>query len=198
MMARRIPRQDRSAATVDAILDAVVRILKRQGLEGITTNRVAEVAGVSIGTLYQYFEDKRAIYVALHHRHVEAIDWVMQTVFIEQARSSLEDLVRALVETMVDAHANDPELYALLAHEVPHRGEGTRAFARRFHGACWLALSGHQRELGKGRDVDALAFVVMEMIDALCHGAVLRRPAAVSLDAAKGEAVRAVMAYLRG
>jgi AcrR family transcriptional regulator len=64
----------RSHQTVEAILHAVIRILKREGFEAITTNRIAEVAGVSIGSVYQYFPDKRAIFVALHQRHIEQID----------------------------------------------------------------------------------------------------------------------------
>jgi AcrR family transcriptional regulator len=57
---RRQPQQRRARQTVEAILDAVVRILKREGFQAITTNRVAEVAGVSIGSLYQYFPDRPA------------------------------------------------------------------------------------------------------------------------------------------
>jgi AcrR family transcriptional regulator len=71
---RRKPQQYRWHQTVEAILHAVIRILKREGFEAITTNRIAEVAGVSIGSVYQYFPDKRAIFVALHQRHIEQID----------------------------------------------------------------------------------------------------------------------------
>jgi AcrR family transcriptional regulator len=73
---RRHPRQDRAQQTVEAILDGVVRILKREGFAAITTNHIAEIAGVSIGSLYQYFPDKSAIFVALHGRHIEEIDRV--------------------------------------------------------------------------------------------------------------------------
>jgi len=52
---RRRPKQNRAHQTVDAILDAVVRVLKREGFKAVTTSRVAEVAGVSIGSVYQYF-----------------------------------------------------------------------------------------------------------------------------------------------
>ena len=55
---RRIPRSPLGSATVDAILGAVERILERDGIDGLTTNHVAEMAGVSIGSLYQYFPNK--------------------------------------------------------------------------------------------------------------------------------------------
>jgi AcrR family transcriptional regulator len=194
---RRRPKQRRARQTVEAVLDAVVRLLKRDGSQAITTNRIAEVAGVSIGSVYQYFPDKRAIFTALHQRHVDQIDRMVQTKLVEHAASSIEELVRAMVEAMVEAHATDPELYELLMTEVPHRADGTRDFAVRLHGAFLLAISSRAHELKKRRDLDKVVFVVTHMVEALSHGAVLRRPARMSLKEAKEEAVRAVLAYLR-
>jgi AcrR family transcriptional regulator len=193
----RQPRQRRARQTVEAILDAVVRVLKRDGVDAVTTNRIAEVAGVSIGSVYQYFPDKRAIFVALHRRHLEQIDRMVETKLIEQAASPLDLLVRAMVEAMIDAHANDPELYELLLTEVPHRAEGTRDFAVRLHGAFRLAIEARAHEFKTRRDLDLVVFVVTHMVEALSHGAVLRRPPRLSLATAKEEAVRAVAAYLR-
>jgi len=67
------PRQQRSAATVDAIFAATVQILEREGQEAFNTNRVASVAGVSIGTLYQYFADKDGILLGLAEREAARI-----------------------------------------------------------------------------------------------------------------------------
>jgi AcrR family transcriptional regulator len=194
---RRQPKQRRARQTVEAVLDAVIRLLKRGGSDALTTNRIAEVAGVSIGSLYQYFPDKRAIFTALHQRHIDQIDRMVQTKLVEHAASSIEDLVRAMVEAMVDAHATDPELYELLMAEVPHRADGTRDFAVRLHGAFLLAISSRAHELKRRRDLDKVVFVVTHMVEALSHGAVLRRPAGMSLKDAKEEAVRAILAYLR-
>ena len=193
---RRRPKQHRARQTVEAVLDAVVRLLKRDGSKAITTNRIAEVAGVSIGSVYQYFPDKRAIFTALHQRHVDQIDRMVQTKLVEHATSSIEELVRAMVEAMVEAHAIDPELYELLMTEVPHRADGTRDFAVRLHGAFLLAISSRAHELKKRRDLDKVVFVVTHMVEALSHGAVLRRPARMSLKDAKEEVVRAILAYL--
>jgi len=193
---RRRPKQRRAQQTVEAILDAVVRVLKREGFEAITTNRIAEVAGVSIGSVYQYFPDKRAIFIALHQRHIEQIDRLFERTFIEHAGSSLEVLIRAMVEAMVDAHASDPELSELMMMEVPHRAGGTRDFSVRLHGAFLLAISSGAPWLRKRRDLNKVVFVVTHMIEALCHGAVLHRPPGLSLGEAKAEIVRAVQAYL--
>jgi AcrR family transcriptional regulator len=194
---RRRPQQRRAQETVESVLDAVIRILKREGPCAMTTNRIAEVAGISIGSVYQYFPDKHAIFIALHERHIHQIDRLVQSTLVEHGTSSLEDLMRAMIEAMVEAHTTDPELYELLLTQVPHRTDGSREFAVRLHGVFLLAISSRTRELRKGRDLDSIVFVVTHMIDSLSHGAVLRRPATLSLSAAKQEIVRAVLAYLR-
>jgi len=194
---RRKPTQRRARLTVEAILDAVIRILKREGYAAVTTNRIAEVAGVSIGSLYQYFPDKRAIFAALHRRHIDHIDRCIQTTLVEHAASSLKDLIGALVDAMIDAHTSDPELHELLTTEVPHRAGGTEDFALRLHGAFRLAIASRAAELKRKRDLDPVVFVVANMVDALCHGAALRRPPGLRLAEAKREVARAVLAYLR-
>lgn len=193
---RRRPKQRRAQQTVDAVLDAVVRILKREGFSAVTTNRIAEVAGVSIGSVYQYFPDKQAIFVALHQRHIDQIDRMVETKLIEHAESSLDNLMRAMIEGMIEAHSADPELYELLVTEVPHRADGTRGFAMRLHGAFRLALASREHELTKGRELDELVFVVTHMVEALSHAALFQRPPRLSLAAAKAEVVRAVVVYL--
>jgi AcrR family transcriptional regulator len=198
---RRNPQQLRARQTVDAVLDAVIRILKREGFAAITTNHIAEVAGVSIGSVYQYFPHKRAIFTALHQRHIDAIDRLINATLVEHASSSLDDLMRAMIGAMIDAHTIDPELYDLLASEVPHRADGTRDFAVRLHGAFRLAISSkardqRKRDLRKGEDLDKTVFVVANMVESLSHAAALRRPQGLTLKDAKEEAVRAVLAYL--
>jgi len=192
---RRIPRQPRALVTVEAILDAVVRILKRDGVEAVTTNRIAEVAGVSVGSVYQYFPDKRAIFLALHDRHVAEVGRVIDSSLVAHAGSSLEDVLRALLEALIDAHDPDPELFALLDAEVPHRAASARHLQDRLRSALQLAISSHRRL--PARDLERTLFVVTHMMDAFAHGVVFGRPARLSLSAAKAEAVTAMMAYLR-
>lgn len=194
---RREPQQRRARQTVEAILEAVLRIVKREGASAVTTNHIAEVAGVSIGSVYQYFPDKRSIFVALHRQHIEEIDRVVERTLVEHADAPLEALVRAMIEAIIDAHAGDVGLYELMFSEVPHRAEETQDFSVRLHGVFRLALAARARELKPRRDLDKMVFVVTHMVEALSHGVLLRRPAGLSLGAAKEEAVRAVMAYLR-
>jgi AcrR family transcriptional regulator len=195
-LARRKPTQTRSLQTVEALLGAVVRVLKREGPDAVNTNRIAEVAGISIGSVYQYFPDKRAIFVALHQRHIQEIDRLIEAKLVENATAPLDQFVRAIIEGMVDAHTHDPELYSELYKQVPHQADGTQDFAVRLHRTFRLALASRAKELPRGRDLDKVAFIVAHMVDSLSHGAVLRRPPGLSLTAAKEEAVHAILAYL--
>src|SRR5450432_2686745 len=77
---RKQPQQARSKATVIAVLDAMIRILDREGPDAATTTRVAEVAGISIGTLYQYFSDRDSILDALQDREFERAMALVQRV----------------------------------------------------------------------------------------------------------------------
>jgi AcrR family transcriptional regulator len=193
--ARRAPKQRRAVQTVDAVLEAVVRVLKADGVEGVTTNRIAEVAGVSIGSVYQYFPDKRAIFVALHDRHVERIGRVIDATLVERASSSLEEFVRALIGALVDAHMADPELHEAMA-TVPHRTEGARALEVRLRSVFKLAITSRAGGKLSARDLDRLLFVLPHVVEALVHGAVHGRPARMSVGVATEEAVRAAVACL--
>jgi AcrR family transcriptional regulator len=196
--ARRKPTQTRARLTVNAILDAVIRLLKREGHKAITTNRIAEVAGVSIGSVYQYFPNKRAIFIALHERHLSEIDRMVQTKLVEHAASPLDVLIRAMVDGTIGAHAPDPELYQLLQAEVPHRSNDTRDFALRLESVFRLALSSHLDEVTTTANLETMVFIVANMVDALSHSALLRRPRNLSLPKAKEAVTQAILAYLRG
>jgi AcrR family transcriptional regulator len=195
---RRRPVQVRAQVTVGAVLDAAIKILKREGSASLTTNRMAETAGVSIGSVYQYFPNKRAIYLALHERHITQVDAVMRRRMTEAADASLEQLIGSMIDGMIEAHMADPELSGLLQSEVPHRAEGSTDFSMRNHGLFRNALATHAREFGRKTNLDMRAFVVSNMIDSLGHAIVLRRPDGFSLSRARAELLRAVGAYLKG
>src|SRR5690242_6395595 len=107
---RKQPKQERSQATVEAILTATARILVREGFDRASTNRVAEEAGVSIGSLYQYFPSKEALVAALIERHMERMSATLEAEMAEVATAPLELAVRRMVAFMLNAHAVDPAL----------------------------------------------------------------------------------------
>jgi AcrR family transcriptional regulator len=128
LIRRRQPTQRRAQETVGAILDAVIRLLKRGGVSAVTTNSVAETAGVSIGSVYQYFPNKQAIFIALHERHIHQVDQVLRRKISESEGETLDVLVASLLDGMIEMHASDPELATLLGSEVPHRADGAMEF----------------------------------------------------------------------
>jgi len=118
---RKQPVQRRSRATVEDVLTAATQVFEAHGYAAGTTNRIAERAGVSIGTLYQYFPNKEAVAVALLERHLaegmsRLREWVARCV--AQPRG-LEDALRIFVDGMIDLHADRPRLQHILLEEIP-------------------------------------------------------------------------------
>ena len=115
LLPRKAPRQRRAAVTVAAILEATAHILDRGGLEALNTNAVAERAGISIGSLYQYFPGKQALLVALMRADQVAFAAALQA--IAAAATSLEDGLRRMVSAAVAHQAARPLLARLLDAE---------------------------------------------------------------------------------
>jgi AcrR family transcriptional regulator len=106
---RKSPLQARSIASVDAMLQATIQVLLRHGKQRFTTTLVAARAGVSVGTLYQYFPNKSALLQAALRRHLEFITCEVQRVCLEQQGKPLRDMVTALVTTFLAAKMRDPK-----------------------------------------------------------------------------------------
>ncbi|VFU08466.1 TetR/AcrR family transcriptional regulator [Methylocella tundrae] len=117
--ARKQPRQARAKATVDAIFEATIQVLLSDGLSRLTTTRVAERAGVSVGTMYQYFPQKQALLFALLARHIEAVADGVATARARCHGLSLETISDGLVEAYLDAKTKNLDaaraLYAVAA-----------------------------------------------------------------------------------
>jgi len=119
LKARKQPRQARAKATVDAIFEATIQVLLSDGLSSLTTTRVAERAGVSVGTMYQYFPRKQALLFALLERHLKAVADALSTACAQCHGLSLEAVSDTLVEAYLDAKTKDLDaaraLYAVAA-----------------------------------------------------------------------------------
>ena len=100
---RKLPRQARSQATVDAIFEATIQVLLAEGLQRLTTIRVAERAGASVGTLYQYYPHKQALLYAVLQRHLKRVGEAVQTAAQSVHHTSLATMVSAVVEAFVSA-----------------------------------------------------------------------------------------------
>jgi AcrR family transcriptional regulator len=111
---RKSPVQARSAASVDAILDATIQVLLSVGKERLTTTRVALRAGVSVGTLYQYFPNKSALLQAVLRRHLGAVTEAVELVCEKQRGGTLRQMVTALIDAFLEAKMKDPKTSAAL------------------------------------------------------------------------------------
>ena len=100
---RKSPVQARSAASVDAILEATIQVLLQVGKERLTTTKVALRAGVSVGTLYQYFPNKSALLKSALKRHMDEIAETIELVCHEQKGHSLEQMATALMTKFLEA-----------------------------------------------------------------------------------------------
>lgn len=132
MTPRRVPTQERSRATVDAILTAAAYILIRDGYLGLNTNRVAERAGVNIASLYQFFPNKDSLVLELKRRHDEAINVAMSAAMAERSLKSREARVRAMVEAWVAGNAVEPELHRVFMQELPRLTKHQPSLASRY------------------------------------------------------------------
>lgn len=170
---RRRPRQARSRQTVDAILQAAAEVFEAEGFEGGTIERIVERAGVSVGSLYQYFPDKRALLVALAEQVCAAARTEQDALLaqIDAGGMGPEALVRALLDCMVATHESQPRLRCLLFEEraVPASlAAEVQAVNARLRGAIarWYAARGRP-------DPDVKALVLFAAVASLVHEFVL-------------------------
>ncbi len=194
---RKAPRQKRSQETVDAILAATARILAREGLEKATTNHIAAKAGVSVGSLYQYFPNKESLVRALNDRHTREILELLTRRFGEVREAPMAQAVEAIVRAMVEVHRVDPELHRVLVQATPAVGalEETRRLeeaAARMLVAFFEARAGELRPL----DFELSAFLLVHTVEALTHAVVLEHPRLLKDEAFIEETSRMILGYL--
>jgi AcrR family transcriptional regulator len=198
---RKEASQERSRATVDALVDATARILVREGFDKASTNRIAEVAGVSVGSLYQYFPSKEALVAAVIERHQQEIMQLVRGELAKVASQPIERGVRTLVTMAVKAHRLDPKLHRVLAEQIPRVGklEKVETFNRGNYALFKAYLESHRAEI-RTADLELAAFVCVTSIEALTHTAVLHHDivADEATEALVDEATRMVVGYLTG
>jgi len=198
---RKQASQQRSRATVDALIEATARILVREGFDRASTNRIAEQAGVSVGSLYQYFPSKEALVAAVMERHNRSLMQVVREALAEVAALPMQQAARKLVAAAIKAHRIDPKLHRVLAEQIPHTGklENIEAFNRETYALFRSYLEAHCDEF-RTLDLGLAAFVCVTSIEALTHTAVLHHSEFLSDEATEtliDEATRLVVRYLQ-
>lgn len=194
---RKKPLQQRSQLMVETILDATARVLSKRGYEGTNTNVIAEMAGISVGSIYQYFPNKDALIAALHERMAQRIFTVIRDAVENTPAHNLREAVAILVHAVIEAHLIDPALHRILEIEFPFFERSKRPgsvdmdiFAE-VHGL----LQRRRAELSVS-DLRLATYMVMRMTESLVHAAVLEPPADLELAAIEQAIVNAIVGYL--
>jgi AcrR family transcriptional regulator len=175
--------------------------LIKEGYDRASTNRIAEVAGVSIGSLYQYFPSKEALVAAVVDRHTQELSEVTRNALVKVAARPIEVAAREFVSVAIDAHRVNPKLHGVLAEQIPRVGrlENIEANVRDGYALVRGYLEAHRDEIDVA-DLDLAAFVVVTVVEALTHAAVLRRPDILADKKAQrfvDDVTRLVVRYLR-
>ena len=194
---RRIPRQTRAGETVSLILEATAQILEAGGLPAFTTNAVAERAGVSIGTLYQYFADKNAILLALARQQMTVGLASIGRALQGENDPSVEGRVRSMVRAMVNAFGGRHRARKAVTQAILAQGLGTEMMGPI---AAFIAASGTQTGHGPQPLIAALSpeqvFVLSRALMGTIRMAVMEEQPFLRSRAFENEVVRLVVAYL--
>lgn len=181
---RKQPRQQRSRATWEAIVDAAAQLFGQLGYAATTTNKVADLAGVSIGSLYQYFPDKDALLLALAERHLAEATEVLVEAFlaVQRDQPDLEGTLTQLIDAVVALHRRDPGTHRLLFELTPRTPEMARRL-RDLEQQLAAAVTGELQRLGvAGPLPEARGLLLVQGVEAQIHGAVLHPPGDVAVE----------------
>jgi len=201
MVARRAPRkkpaQRRSQETVAALLTAAARILEQEGYAGASVNRIAAVAGVSVGSLYQYFPSKEALVAALIDRHMTEMVEVFEAHFDALNTLPLPVAAYALVKVMLEAHRVNPRLHKVLVEQVPRVGRLNRLHEIEMRvGTRIRAYFESRRSELRTEDLDLAVFICVYTVEGLTHAAVLEHPEYLQDDKLAREITAVLLRYV--
>jgi AcrR family transcriptional regulator len=193
--ARKQPHQERSRATLDAIVIAATRILEREGLERLTTTRIAEVAGVSVGSLYQYFPNREAIIGAIIDQQLDGMLSAFRGLVAHVDELELEPMITAVLRGLLAVSRTHARLHAPLYEEMgaAHR---TQRHARTLAAYVDMVASvlGSRADVAVD-DLHAAATLIVHAGDGVIRSLVASNDAAAA-NVLVTEGVRMICRYL--
>jgi len=183
---RKYPCQARAKATNDAIIEASTQLLLDQGYDRFTTARAAERAGVSIGSLYQYFPNKAALAAAVIDRCCEEFIVALDRALEGRPRITLPECIRAIVDVILVSHQLAPDLHKVVIDLAPRIGvaDRTDGMSRKMAEAIEAVLRMHSDEIAPDIDLSTAATIIETLLVALSH-----RAAMAGVKASEGEMI---------
>jgi AcrR family transcriptional regulator len=198
---RKKPVQRRSRLTVDQILEAAARVFADRGYAGATTNHIAERAGVSIGSLYQYFPNKDTILVALQARHMESASEVLLKMLEEALREKKapEHLLLRFVRQIIEMHAAEPALHHVLLYEGPRTPE----LSKKLHAIEDSMAHAVEQVLAERGGISRphakhAAYLVVHVVENMAHEYVIHPPPDMPIEVFVEELVTMLSGYIWG
>lgn len=182
---------------VNIILEATARILAKRGYAGTNTNLIAAEAGVSVGSIYQYFPNKDALIGALHERHAEQMSEIIDAVLLSAQPNNLREHVSVMVHSLMAAHQCEPQLHQVLEREFPYfdlpyeQSPADQIIFKRVR----RLLASFQAQITQ-TDLDLATWTVMHITEALVHTAVIEPPSGLALSHIEAAIIDAILGYL--
>jgi AcrR family transcriptional regulator len=167
---RKSPTQERSQVMVESILESAARIFAEKGFAGTNTNLIAKAAGVSVGSLYQYFSNKEELIAALHERHSRELLQQM-SVTLDQAKGlSLSQTIKQLVDCVLDEHLRNPQLHRILEVEFPFYEDvySDNLVDQKIVERCKEFLSLHKKSITL-KDLETGSYLFLKTLTSLSH-----------------------------
>jgi AcrR family transcriptional regulator len=197
VLQRRKPTQARAHATMDTIFEATARIIERDGIVALNTNRIAERAGISIGTLYEYFPNKEAILIAMARQRLAEDERLVRQALAAAEVNQNVSLARKAIHAMMALHADRPKVRRAVMAVHLANGFGSE-HARPVQEIAELISERNARLLGdKAQQLDgASLFVLTRAVIGVIRAAFEERSLLSGTTNLEDELVRLVEAYL--
>ncbi|MDJ0569023.1 MAG: TetR/AcrR family transcriptional regulator [Pleurocapsa sp. MO_192.B19] len=195
---RKLPQQERSRITVEAILEATAHILTEKGYDKTNTNLIAQRAGVSIGSLYQYFPNKKSLIVALREQHSQEIAELLESKFNHLFNSPPEIAIPELVKAVIAIHAINPRLHQVLSEEIP-RSERSQQQMQKTDEQITELLRAYLlrwRDRLRPQNIEMTIFIINCTVESLCHSAVIEHPQFIRDSKFEQEVSNLLISYL--
>jgi AcrR family transcriptional regulator len=192
---RKQPQQERSQATMQAILTATAHILTAEGYDRFTTNRVAECAGVSIGSLYQYFPNKESLLLALAEHHANQMVQLAQDHLEDVGDRSIPDVIQKIIEMAIATQGVNPKLHRVLHEQVPHSQVMQQLDQAKMENLLRSFLAQRSDQL-QSKNLDLTVFMIERTIRAIIYGAITEHPELLKTGELEQELTAMLSAYL--
>jgi AcrR family transcriptional regulator len=195
---RKQPRQARAELTRQRILTAAAHVFAEHGYAAGTTNRIAERARISIGSLYQYYPNKDAILVELVTQHLDAGVAATARRQDEELPDSLEEIVRMFVHTAIENHRDDPQLLRVMVEQAPRAPELLKKISRyEQERVAYVRELLRRHPEARVSDTHTAARLVVSTVELVVHQ-LIAAPEPIDIPQFENELVTMLTRYLTG